>query len=193
MCVRAKADSGVRAKADGRSEDRAVEPHQRLGGRVGSRAPADDAAVGPQTAEDGGARSRREAVAGRADGDWAVVAGPDARALAPDGGPPGAGGGRAQDGTLFGQGLVPSRLGRGAQFAMNFVGVDVGQELIEPRVGPVALEDAVGGQQGRETFLPVVVAAFDFAFGLGRGGGAQSHAVKVEGRAQGREGVGRGG
>ena len=36
-----------------------------------------------------------------------------------------------------------------------------------------------GGQQGDEPLLPVVVTAFDFAFGLGRGGVAQFDPVEV--------------
>ena len=56
---------------------------------------------------------------------------------------------------------------------MDFVLVGVGQELVEQAVGPFEFEDVVGGQERREAFLPVVVAAFDFAFGLGRGGVAQ--------------------
>ena len=104
------------------------------------------------------------------DGNLAVVAHAHGRALAPDEGPPRAGGHGAQDGVLFPHRLVPCGLGRGAQFPMDLVGVGVGQEQVEQVIGPFQFEDSVGGQQGREAFLPVVVAAFDFAFGLrGRG------------------------
>jgi len=167
-----------------------VEQHQRFGFRIGGLAQVEDVAVGPQTADDAGARRSGDAVAGRADGDFAVVADPDVRALAPDVGPPGAGGSGAQDGALFGQRLVPSGLGCRAQFAVDFVSVGVRSQLVEQVIGTVELMDLVGGQQGREAFLPVVVAAFDFAFGLGRGGVAQGHAVKVEGSAELGEGVG---
>jgi hypothetical protein len=45
--------------------------------------------------------------------------------------------------------------------------VDVRRELVQQDVGFVQFEDLVGGQQRGQAFLPVVVAAFDFAFGLG--------------------------
>jgi len=67
---------------------------------------------------------------------------------------------------------------------MDFVGVGVGQEQVEPVVGSFEFEDPVGSQQGREAFLPVVMAAFDFAFGLRGGGVAQGHAVEVEGGSE---------
>ena len=66
----------------------------------------------------------------------------------------------------------------------------MGQELVQEAVGAFQFEDAVGGQQWGEAFLPVVVPAFDFAFGLGCGGVAQRDAVEVKGRAQLSEGVG---
>jgi hypothetical protein len=47
-------------------------------------------------------------------------------------------------------------------------------------VGAFQLKDVVGGQEGWEAFLPVVVAAFDFAFGLRGGGVAQGDAVEVQ-------------
>ena len=80
-------------------------------------------------------------------------------------------------------------VGSGAEFAVDFVGVGVGEELIEEGVGGFDGEDVIGGEQGREAFLPVVVAALDFAFGLGSGGVAQGDAVKVEGLAELGEGV----
>ena len=48
-------------------------------------------------------------------------------------------------------------------FAVDFVGVGVEEELVEQGVGGFDGEDLVGGEQGREPLLPVVVAAFDFA------------------------------
>lgn len=54
----------------------------------------------------------------------------------------------------------------------------------------VRFADALGGEQGDQAFLPVVVAAFDFAFGLGRGGVEQLDAIKVEGLAELGEGLG---
>lgn len=57
-------------------------------------------------------------------------------------------------------------------------------------VGPCQFYDVLGGQQGDETFLPVVVTAFDFAFGLGCWSVEEFDAVEVEGRAELGEGVG---
>jgi len=57
-------------------------------------------------------------------------------------------------------------------------------------VGRGEFNDGFCGEQGDEAFLPVVVAAFDFAFGLGRGGVAELNPVKVEGLAELGEGIG---
>ncbi len=82
-----------------------------------------------------------------------------------------------------------------AQFAVDFRPVGVGDELVEESVGPDEFDDVFGGQQPDETLLPVVVAAFDFAFGLGRGGVEDDvedefDAVEVWGRAELDERVG---
>ena len=89
----------------------------------------------------------------------------------------------------MGESLLVGGAGSGADFAVDFVCVGVGEELIEQRVGGLDGEDLIGGEQGREAFLPVVVAALDFAFGLGSGGVAQGDAVKMEGLAELGEGV----
>ena len=57
-------------------------------------------------------------------------------------------------------------------------------------VGAGEFDDVFGGQQGDEAFLPVIVAAFDLAFGLGRGGVEQFDAVEVEGGTELGEGIG---
>ena len=44
-------------------------------------------------------------------------------------------------------------------------------ELVEEVVGPDQFNDVVGGQEWDQSFLPVVMTAFDFTFGLGRWGG----------------------
>jgi hypothetical protein len=72
---------------------------------------------------------------------------------------------------------------------VDFVFVGVGEEPLEQGVGGFEGEDVIGGEQGWEAFLPVVVAALDFAFGLGSGGVAQGDAVKVERLAELGEGV----
>ena len=125
-----------------------------------------------------------------ADGDFAVVADADAGLLTPDVGPPRALGGGTQGRTVFGQGLLLGGLGCLAEFAMDFVLVGVGHELVKQVVGPGEFDDLVGGQEGDEAFLPVVVAAFDFAFGLRGWGIEEVDAVEVEGRPELSEGVG---
>ena len=153
-------------------------------------AEVEDVPIGPQAADDGGAWRSGDGQALEADGDGAVVADAHAGLLAPDVGPPGTLGGRAQHRAFFGQRLG-ARGARGEpEFAVDFVGVDVGQELVEQAVGSFQFQDAVGGQERGQALLPVVMAAFDFALGLGRGGVAQSHAVEVQRGAQLGEGVG---
>ena len=89
----------------------------------------------------------------------------------------------------MGESLLVSGAGSGADFAVDFVCVGVSEELIEESVGRLDGEDLIGGEQGREAILPVVVAALDLAFGLGSGGVAQGDAVKVESLAELGEGV----
>ena len=57
------------------------------------------------------------------------------------------------------RGLGRVRRGGDPEFPVDFVLVGVDQELIQELVGPFEFEDAVGGQQGWEAFLAVVVAA----------------------------------
>ena len=129
--------------------------------------------IGAEAEDDGGSRWSINGLALGADGDFAVVADADAGWLAPDVGPPRAIGGGTDRGALFGEGLLLSSLGCLAEFAVDFVLVGVGHELVEEGVGPDQCNDLFGGQEGDEAFLPVVVAAFDFAFGLGRWGLAE--------------------
>ena len=82
---------------------------------------------------------------------------------------------------LLRQRLLPGGVRGGPEFAVDFVLVGVGQELVEQAVGAFEFEDSVGSQQGREALLPVVMAAFDFAFGLRGGGEAQCHALVILG------------
>jgi hypothetical protein len=60
---------------------------------------------------------------------------------------------------FFGQGLSLGGVRGGAEFTMDFVLVDVGQELVEQTVGPFEFADVIGGQQWGQAFLPVVMAA----------------------------------
>ena len=50
---------------------------------------------------------------------------------------------------------------------MDFMLVDVGQELVEQAVGAFEFQDAVCRQERWQAFLPVVVASFDFTLGAG--------------------------
>jgi hypothetical protein len=60
-----------------------------------------------------------------------------------------------------------------AQFAMNFMGVVMRPQDVEVPVGDFDFGDFFTGEVGREAALPELVGAFDFAFGLRRGGLAQ--------------------
>ena len=149
-----------------------------------------DVSIWAEAADDGGAGWGVQGLALRADGDLAVVPDADAGWLAPDAGPPRAGRGGADHGALFGEGWLVGGVGCLAEFAMAFVLVGVGDELVEQMVGPDQFHDVVGGQEGDQAFLPVVMPAFDFTFGLGRWGVAELDAVKVERRPQLGESVG---
>ena len=135
--------------------------------------------IGAETADDGGPGWRVNGLALGADGDLAVVPDADAGLLAPDVGPPRTVGIGPEDGTFFSESLLVGGVGCLAEFAVDFV-----------LVGPDQFIDLVGSQEGDESFLPVVMAAFDFTFGLGRWGVEQLNAVEVKGRAELGEGVG---
>ena len=167
-----------------------MEENFRFGFWVGRLAEVVDISVGAEATDDGGAGSGVQKQALVSDGDCAVVADTDAGLLAPDEGPPRAGGGGAQDGAFLGEGLVAGGAGSEAEFAVDFMLVDVGEELVEETIGAVEFAEAVSGQEGWKAFLPVVMAAFDFAFGLWGGGIAEFDAVEVEGLAELGEGVG---
>ena len=67
---------------------------------------------------------------------------------------------------------------------MDFVLINVGQELIEQMVSAIKFHDIVGSQQCWQTSLPEVVTPFDFTLGLWGGRIAQSHPIKVQSFAQ---------
>jgi hypothetical protein len=119
----------------------------------------------------------------------AVITDADAGLLTPEVGPPRAVGSGTDDGTFFCEGLLVGGRRCHAEFSVDFVLVGVGQEWGEQLVGAGQFDDVVGGQEGDETFLPVVVAAFDFAFGLRGGGVEELDAVEVAGCAELGEGV----
>jgi len=119
-----------------------------------------------------------------ADGDLAVIADADVSLLAPDIGPPRAGWGGPQNGTVLSQRLAAGGVRGGAQFAMDLVLVGMEQKLVQQAVGSFQFEDVIGSEQWGQAFLPIVMAAFNFAFGLGCGGKAESDAVEVQSNAQ---------
>ena len=138
-----------------------------------------DVAIWAQAAEESGRRRRVNGLALGTDGDFAIITDSDAGLLAPDIGPPRTRRNRPQNGVFLGERLMACRLRGGAEFTMDFVLVGVNEELVEQTVGSFEFADLVGGEERREAFLPVVVAALDFAFGLGRGRVAEGDAVEV--------------
>ena len=67
---------------------------------------------------------------------------------------------------------------------MNFMGVVMRPQDVEVPVGDFDFGDFFTGEVGREAALPELVGAFDFAFGLRRGGIAQADVVELERPAQ---------
>ena len=145
------------------SEDRAVEQNDGFGAGVWGMAEVVDVAVRTQATKDRGTgwRINREALG--ADGDFAVIADAEVEALTPDKGPPRAVGDGTQDRAVFGAGLVTCGGWSGAEFTVDLVLVDVGQELVEQTVGAFEFQDAVGRQEGRQAFLPVNEAPHPFS------------------------------
>jgi hypothetical protein len=72
---------------------------------------------------------------------------------------------------------------------VDFLGVVVMAEFFEQSVGLREGGDLLGGEERREAFLPEVVSALDFAFGLRSGRVAQGDFVKVQSAAELREGL----
>jgi hypothetical protein len=174
---------------DGELKNRGMEEDEGEGIFYGRRFEEENVAVWEAAAGEAGARWSVDGKAEGADGDFAVVADTDGGTEAPDEAPPRAGRRRAEFGTVLGESELVCGVGSGAEFAVDFVGVGVCEELIEERVGGFEGEDVVGGEQRREAFLPVVVAALDLAFGLRSGRVAQGDAVKMESLAELGEGV----
>ena len=73
---------------------------------------------------------------------------------------------------------------------MFFVRVVVEAQLLDQEIGFGQGGDVFGGEKGGETFLPEVVRAFDFSFGLGSWGEAQGDFVKAQGSAELGKGIG---
>jgi len=138
--------------------------------------------------EAGGGRSLDAEAAG-ADGDAAVGLDFDGGTLAEDIGPPRAFGRWAERTAAFVLGALPGGERGHGQFAVALVGVAVEAEFGEQGVGGGDGGDGLGGAKCRETVLPVLVAALDFALGLRGRGVAEGDAVEVQRRAELGEGV----
>ncbi len=116
----------------------------------------------------------------------------DGGAQAPDKRPPGAVGFGAQDGAFFFKGQVPSLLGGHFEFAMDLGGIVMETQFVDVGIGCIESGDPLRGEIGRQSVLPILVLALDFAFGLRGRSVAEGDAVKFEGLAQGGEGLGCG-
>ena len=64
------------------------------------------------------------------------------------------------------EGLGASCQWGSAQFTVDFMLIGMSQELLEQDIGATQFENLVSSQERGQALLPVVVAAFDFAFGL---------------------------
>jgi hypothetical protein len=82
------------------------------------------------------------------------------------------------------------RPGGAAQLTMDLLGISMGQELVQEGIGLAEAGDGFCGKERRPPALKVVVPALDFAFGLGRRGITQRHAIEVQAGAQLGESVG---
>ena len=124
------------------------------------------------------------------DGNLALVAAPHVGAPAPDEGLAGTGRSRAEHAAVVSERRGFSGVRRGPECAVDCVFVGVGHQWVEPGVGPGERAYVFGGAEGGPAFLPVVMAALDFAFGLGGGRVVQGDAVEREGGPQLGAGVG---
>ena len=149
-----------------------------------------DAAVGVEAVDDtrSGADARPQTFV--ADGDATVGADFQDGAHTPDVGPPGAARTGAQHAAFFALGGARGGVGGALEFAMDFVGVAVTAQIRQKRVGCGGRADRFGGEEGGQAALPVLVLAFDLAFGLRGARIAQGDAVKVQGLPQLGEGLG---
>ena len=172
------------------SEDRDMEQDDGFGLRVWGLTEVEGVAIWAETTDDGGAWRSVDGMALVADRDFAVIADADAGLLAPDVRPPRALGDRADDGALLAEGLLLGRARCPAQFAMDFMLVGVRDELVEQMIGPHQLDNVFRSQEWDEALLPVVVATFDFAFGLRCRRIEEFDAVEVESLAELGESVG---
>ena len=130
-----------------------------------------------------------EAEALGADRHAPIAADLDHGAHAPHIVPPRATGCGPQDGAFFFAGLIPGPLRRLTQFAMDFRGIAMRPQGVDLRIGRGDLGNLFAGEVGGQAALPVLMGAFDFAFGLGRGSLQETDVIKLERPAQLGQGV----
>ncbi len=143
-----------------------------------------DVAVVVMTADDAGVWGSVDVKALIADGDFSVAAHEGFGALSKDVRPPRAFWGWSQDGAFLSECLVPGGLRSGADFAMFFHLVMVFAQGIEQVIGRGQLVNVFGLKEWGQTFLPELVTALDFAFGLGSGSITQRDAIKAQSGGQ---------
>lgn len=114
---------------------RAMEKNQGFGLWVWGMLQEEDVAVVAEAADDFRSWRGIKGLSEGADRHFAVVADTDAGLLAPDIRPPRALGSGTQDRAIFGQSLFASGLRRGAQFAVDFMLVGMGQGFFHERIG----------------------------------------------------------
>ena len=132
-------------------------------------------AAGMEAKDDFGGGRFFDSEALGADGYATVAAHLDDDAHAPHVIPPRAAGRGPQAEAFFFFGLGPGLLRGWAQFAMDFPGVAMRPPGVDRRMGPRDSGDFFAGEIGGQTALPILMGAFDFAFGLGRGEIGRAH------------------
>lgn len=137
-------------------------------------------ACGMETENDLGAWRMFQAQALGADRNAPIRADHESGSSAPNVRPPRAARGWAQHGTFFFSGPVPGPLWSKAKLAVNFVSVTMATQVVDMSVGFQQFGDAFTGKVGRETFLPELVFALDFALGLGRGSIKETNVIELE-------------
>ena len=143
-----------------------------------------DVAVVVMTANDAGVWGSVDVQALIADADFSVAANAGFGALSKDVGPPRAFWGWSQDGAFLSECLVPGGLRGGGDFAMFFHLVMVFAQGIEQVICRGQLINIFGLKERGQTFLPELVTALDFAFGLGSGSITEGDDIKAQSGGQ---------
>ena len=125
-----------------------------------------DIAIGVEATRDSAARGRLDREALGSHGDFAVVTDAQGGLLAEDIRPPGAFWGWAKGGTIFFFCQVPSGFWSGVDLAMPFHFVAVKAKFLQQAVGVLKAVNAFSAHDRRQAFLPDLVGALDFTFGL---------------------------